>query len=168
MEAKYVIRAAVPADLAAVADLVHRLQDHLEAANPDLWCMTDEARANLKGQLAGRLRDPQVCALVAEHEREGIIGVIFGRIVTNKRYVPARAGQIDQAFVHENHRRQGIGSQLVVQLTQFFARQDVEDISLRYVSGNQQAAAFWTAMGFSPRIITAGAGRTRIAPKRNE
>ncbi|MGD2039911.1 MAG: GNAT family N-acetyltransferase [Anaerolineae bacterium] len=168
MEAKYVIRAALPADLATVADLVHKLQDHLEASNPDLWRMTDEARANLKGQLAGRLRDPQVCALVAEHEREGIIGVIFGRIVTNKRYVPARAGQIDQAFVHENHRLQGIGSQLVAQLTRYFAQQGVEDISLRYVSGNQQAEAFWTALGFSPRIITAGAGRKRVTPELNE
>ena len=89
-----------------MTELLHALQDHLETSNSDLWRMTDEARANLKGQVASRLRDPHVCALVAEHEQEGIVGVIFGRVVTNKRYTPAQAGQIDQAFVCENHRRQ--------------------------------------------------------------
>jgi hypothetical protein len=53
-------------------------------------------------------------------------------------------------------------------MTQFFAQHDVEDVSLRYVAGNKQAQAFWTALGFSPRIITAGAGRKMVAPDRNK
>jgi ribosomal protein S18 acetylase RimI-like enzyme len=162
MKAAYLIREALPSDLAVAVALLHALQDHLEASNPDLWRLTDTARGNLKGQLAARLRDPQICVLVAEHEQNGVVGIIFGRIVTNKRYTPARAGQIDQAFVHENHRRQGVGSQLVAHLNQFFAEQNVEDISLRYVSGNQQAERFWKALGFTPRIITVGAARKTI------
>ena len=166
MTASYTIRTALPSDLPAVTDLVHALQDHLEASNPDLWRITEEARANLKGQLASRLRDPRICILVAEHEQEGIVGVIFGRVVTNRRYTPAQAGQIDQAFVYESHRRQGIGTQLVAHLNEFFAQQNVEDISLRYVVGNEQAARFWASLGFSPRIITAGATRKDLAQNR--
>jgi hypothetical protein len=47
----------------------------------------------------------------------------------------------------------------VALLCRFFASEDVEDITLRYVVGNEEADAFWSALGFSPRIITAGAQR---------
>jgi ribosomal protein S18 acetylase RimI-like enzyme len=118
--------------------------------------MTDVARANLPAQIASRLRSDACCALVAEHRQDGVVGVIFGRIVTNNRYTPSQAGQVDQAFVHQAHRRAGVGSRLVSELCRFFESQGVEDISLRYVVGNREAAGFWAALGFSPRIITSG------------
>jgi GNAT superfamily N-acetyltransferase len=121
--------------------------------------MKPEARHNLKGQMSGRLQGANTCALVAEHDEDGVVGVIFGRIVVNNRYTPSRAGQIDQAFVRADHRRGGVGSRLVALLCRFFASEGVEDITLRYVVGNEEADAFWSALGFSPRIITAGSAR---------
>jgi GNAT superfamily N-acetyltransferase len=153
----YIVRPAQKADLERIAELALALQDHLEACNPDLWAMTDQTRANLKGQLAGRLNAVGVCALVAVHERDGVVGLIFGRVAANRSYTPERAGLVDQAFVHPDHRRQGVGSLLVAELCRFFAREGVDDLSLRYVVGNDEAAAFWTALGFAPRIVTAGA-----------
>jgi GNAT superfamily N-acetyltransferase len=159
---KYTIRPAREADLDRVAELLLALQDYLETCNRDLWQMTSLARGNLKGQLAGRLNAPSACALVAEHDQDGVIGVIFGRVVTNKSYTPDRAGLVDQAFVRQGHRRAGVGSRLVAELCRFFAQEGVDDLSLRYVVGNQEAAGFWTALGFAPRIITAGASRQVI------
>jgi ribosomal protein S18 acetylase RimI-like enzyme len=161
----YTIRPAEISDLDSLAELLLSLQDHLEASNPDLWRMKPKARKDLKGQIAGRLRDKNSCALVAEHEVDGIIGVIFGRVVTNNRYTPSRAGQVDQAFVRDDHRRAGVGSRLVAELCRFFSAEEVEDISLRYVTGNQEAAHFWSALGFGPRIVTAG-GRRQIVEQR--
>jgi GNAT superfamily N-acetyltransferase len=138
------------------------LQDHIEASNPHLWRLKPQARGNLKGQIAGRLAARDCCVLVAEHHKEGVIGVIFGRIIVNKRYTPSRAGQVDQLFVHRDHRRAGVGKQLVDRLCHFFADEAVEDISLRYVVGNAEAGAFWTAVGFSPRIVTSGATREAV------
>jgi GNAT superfamily N-acetyltransferase len=159
---QYWLRPARAADLDSLTELLLALQDRIEASNPDLWRMKPEARHNMKGQIGGRLRGPTTCALVAEHDEDGVVGVIFGRIAVNSRYTPSRAGQIDQAFVRADHRRGGIGSRLVALLCRFFASEGVEDITLRYVVGNDEADAFWSALGFSPRIITAGTRREAL------
>ena len=161
-EGSYMIRPAQASDLGRLAELLLALQDHLEAANANLWRMKPEARGNLKGQIARRLKSDLGCALVAQHEKDGVVGVIFGRVVTNNRYMPSRAGQVDQLFVRSDHRRAGVGSRLLAELCRFFAGVEVEDISLRYVSGNDEAAGFWSAVGFSPRIIASGASRQEV------
>ena len=160
---QYSLRPVEPADLDRLIELLLALQDQIEASNPDLWRMVPEARRNLKGQIGGRLKATDSCGLVADHEEDGVIGAIFGRIVVNNRYTPSRAGQIDQAFVRADHRRSGVGSRLVALLCRFFASEGVEDITLRYVVGNEEADAFWTALGFTPRIVIAGAGREALA-----
>lgn len=162
VESPYTIRKAQTSDLDRLAELLQALQDHLETSNSALWRLKPEARSNLKGQIAGRLASEHCCALVAEHDEHGIVGVIFGRIITNHRYTPSRAGQVDQAFVRADHRRAGLGRKLVRQLCRFFAAEEVEDISLRYVVGNAEAATFWSAIGFSPRIMTCGATRELV------
>lgn len=164
----YTIRPARPADLERLVELMLALQNHLEAANPDLWRMKPDARRDLKGQLAGRLTAANGCTLVAEHEEDGVVGAIFGRVVANKRYVPERAGLVDQVFVRPDHRRAGVGSWLVAEICRFFAAQDVDDLSLRYVAGNKEAAAFWSALGFAPRIVTAGAARQDVEGRRHQ
>ena len=164
----YSLRPAQPADLDGLIELLLALQDRIEASNPDLWRMKPGARRNLKGQIGARLEAANSCALVAEHEEDGVVGLIFGRIVVNNRYTPSRAGQVDQAFVRADHRRAGVGSRLVALLCRFFASEDVEDITLRYVVGNEEAANFWSALGFSPRIITAGVGREALEQRVHE
>jgi GNAT superfamily N-acetyltransferase len=161
-EFSYEIRPAEKADLDRLVELLLALQDHLEAANPDLWRMKEESRANLKGKIASRLDAAKSLTLVAEHERDGVVGLISGRIAANNRYDPPLAGLVDQAFVREDHRRRAVASRLVAELCRFFADKGVEDLSLRYVVGNEEAAAFWSALGFAPRILTAGARRSEI------
>jgi GNAT superfamily N-acetyltransferase len=159
---EYTIRSAQTADLDRLVELVLALQDHIEGSNPDLWRMKPEARAHLRGQLSSRLKASDCCALVAENREDGVVGLIFGRVTTNKRYIPKRVGVVDQIFVRVDHRRAGVGSRLVAGLCGYFADRDVEDLSLRYVVGNEEAAAFWTALGFAPRIVVAGAGRAAV------
>lgn len=162
MDAGYLIRPAQRTDLDHLVVLQLALQDHLETSNPDLWRMSDQTRAQLKGQLAARLAAIDSRVLVAAHPEDGVVGVIYGRVVTNKGYTPSRTGIVDQAFVQPQHRRLGIGTRLVAELCRFFAAQGVDDLSLRYVTGNEQAAAFWTSLGFSPRIVTVGASRQAV------
>jgi GNAT superfamily N-acetyltransferase len=153
----YTIRTAQRADLDRLVELLLALQDHIESSNPYLWRLRVEARDNLKGQLAARLEAPAVCSLVADHDPEGVIGVVFGRVLTNNRYEPSRAGSVDQLFVRPDHRRGGVARRLMAELCRFFDQESVADLSLRYVEGNQEAADFWVSVGFSPRIVTAGA-----------
>lgn len=88
--------------------------------------------------------------------------MVFGRVVTNEQYLPSRTGVVDQLFVQPRYRRAGVGSALVAELCRYFARQGVDDISLRYVAGNHEAQSFWVALGFRPRIVTVGASRLKI------
>jgi len=150
------------ADLDRLVELLLALQDLLEAANPDLWQMKGDAKDQFRGQIAARLTASSSCALIAEHEQDGAVGMIFGRVVTNSRYIPDRAGLVDQVFVREDHRRGGVGSGLMSELCRFFAGEGVDDLSLRYVVGNDEAAGFWEALGFAPRIVTAGASRQAV------
>ena len=158
----YTIRTARREDLDCLEALLLALQEHLEASNPSVWQKSEEAREALRAQIANRLRAEGSLTFVAEHTADGVVGVINGRIVTNTRYLPARAGSIDQAFVRVDHRRSGVGAALVAALCRFFAAEGVDDLSLRYVVGNEEATAFWTALGFRPRIVTAGAARARV------
>ena len=162
MNADYTIRPAQQSDLDCLVALQLALQDHLEASNPNLWRMSDQTRTQLKGQLAARLAAPDSCVLVAEHIEDGVVGVIYGRVVTNKGYAPSRTGMVDQAFVQSQHRRRSIGACLVAELCRFFAGQGIADLSLRYVTGNEEATSFWAALGFTPRIVTVGASRRAV------
>jgi len=158
----YTVRPARREDLDRLEELYLALQDHLEASNPDVWQKSQEARRALRAQIANRLKGNDSLTLVAEHDEDGVVGVVNGRVVTNSHYVPSRAGTIDQAFVRHDHRRGGVGAALVAAMCRFFAAQGVDDLSLRYVVGNEEAADFWTALGFQPRIVTSGASRGKV------
>jgi len=158
----YVVRPASASALDRLAELLLELQDHLEQANPGLWRMKPEARKGLRAQIANRLNAVGSTAVVAEHRDEGVVGVAFGRVVANHRYDPAVAGNVDQVYVRPDHRRQGIATRLAAEVCRFFAQEGVTDLSLRYVIGNDEAAAFWQALGFAPRIITAGASLEEV------
>ncbi|MGC9333556.1 MAG: GNAT family N-acetyltransferase [Anaerolineae bacterium] len=159
---EYRVRPALITDVDRLVGLLAALQDHVETSNATIWEMTAEARRNLRGQVVSRVGAENGCALVAEYAQDGIVGMAFGRVVTNNRYQPSRAGLVDQVYVVPEHRHKGAGRRLVAEMCQFFAGEGVDDLSLRYVVGNAEAAAFWTAMGFEPRIITAGASRQQV------
>lgn len=157
MNDPYVIRQAHVADLDQLEELLLALQDHIERANATLWRMVPEGREGLRAQIANRLAAAAGIAVVAEHWDDGVVGVVFGRVVANHRYEPSLAGLVDQAYVRQDHRRRGVASRLVAEVCRVFAEQGAADISLRYVIGNDEAAGFWRALGLVPRIITAGA-----------
>jgi len=163
MKSNYVIRLAMPADLDRLVELILALQQHVEASDPALWRLTEQAQKALPGQVAARLDDATSCILVAEHHQDGVVGLLLGRVMVDERYTPTRTGFIEQVFVAEGHRRQGVGVRLVAEICRFFAEQGVDDISLRYAVGNEGAVRFWTALGFAPRIVIAGTTRQALA-----
>jgi len=172
MSDPYVIRPAHVADLDRLEELLLALQDHIEGANAELWRMVPEGREGLRAQIANRLGVAASRALVAEHQEDGVVGVVFGRVVANHRYEPHMAGLVDQAYVRPDHRRRGVATRLVAEVCRFFAEQGAADISLRYVIGNDEAAGLWQALGFVPRIVTAGAAleaiQARLAPGQDQ
>ncbi len=165
MRSDYIIRPAAPTDLDRLVALVLALQRHVEMSDPALWRLTEQAQKDLPERLAARLDDAVTRILVAEHRRDGVVGVLVGRVMADERYIPARMGFIEQVFVAEGHRRQGVGVRLVAEICRFFAERGVDDISLRYAVGNEGAVRFWAALGFAPRIVTAGTTRQALAAR---
>jgi GNAT superfamily N-acetyltransferase len=162
MHGAYTVRRAERRDLDRLTELMLALQDHLEASDPSLWRMTPDARRQFRTQVASRLHAADSIALVAEHTEAGVVGAIFGRVTAHTRYLPSKAGSIDQLYVDASHRRAGLGTGLVEGLCAFFARAQVDDLTLRYAVGNREAAAFWAHLGFEPRILVVGAARRAV------
>jgi GNAT superfamily N-acetyltransferase len=162
MSNSYIIRPARAADLNQLEELLLALQDHVEGANTALWRMRPEGREGMRAQIANRIALAANTAVVAEHAADGVVAIVFGRVVANHRYEPPLAGLVDQLYVRPNHRRRGVASRLIAEICRFFAEQGVGDISLRYAVGNDEATRFWQALGFAPRIVISGAALETI------
>ena len=154
--ASWSIRAARESDIDRLMELLLTLQEHHESRNSQLWRLTANGRERLKEQLVQFLADEDSRVFVAVNDSGAIAGMAIGQIRRNDSYMPAVSASVRRLFVVEEWRNLGIGTELVKCLCQFFASLHVEDISIQYIAGNDEAARFWEKLGFQPRILTAG------------
>ena len=116
-----------------------------------------------------RLKDRKRVILVAEHG-ECLAGFIVGKIMNyppDYRYKsilrrivhyvkkitplpikPMKWGFIEDCYVMPSLRRQGIGSQLVLNAMQWFQSKQVSRIELSLIARNEEGEAFWRKSGF--------------------
>jgi ribosomal protein S18 acetylase RimI-like enzyme len=150
------IRAATVIDLDALVGLRADLQRHVQSCNSRLWRTTDnkERRNQLRQEVLEMLADIDgrtVLALIAGN----IAGFAYGRVHRKTTEIPNIVGNILGVFVETQYRNRGLGSRLVEELCVFFASQNVEEVTLRYVLGNKEAEKFWNSRGFEPVIAVA-------------
>ncbi|MCA0972592.1 GNAT family N-acetyltransferase [Halobacillus litoralis] len=85
--------------------------------------------------------------LVAEREGE-VLGYILGTV---DRDVNGRlCGCVEEIFVDEFYRREGVGTTLCRELMEWMQGKEVEGIRLNLLAGYPRAAAFFEAIGFTP------------------
>ena len=82
--------------------------------------------------------------------------MVIGVVNSDEFRIPSIVANIKTAFVVEEWRGKGIGTELVKRLCQFFTSSGVKDVFVSYVVGNQEGMRFWENLGFQPRIITGG------------
>lgn len=99
--------------------------------------------------------------IIAE-EKHKPVGYISGRAITRRDEEPPTIGVISTMWVEPSHRNKGTGTRLVRDMLKRFSDTGVEDITLRYVIGNKEAEAFWSGLGFEPRITVANAEPSRV------
>jgi GNAT superfamily N-acetyltransferase len=144
------VRRAGPADLPALSGLfdeLDRLQRDWRVFTPRRG-VADEVAATYR-QVGAR---PDVVVVVAEDGAEPV-GMAFGEATTPSRFSDERALELSGVVVREDRRREGIGRLLVAEALRFAREQGLDWITLKTFDPNGDALAFWTAIGFTPRLV---------------
>ena len=158
----WAIRQATEGDLVALAAMRVALQELMAERNPASWQTAVGAAEHARQELQGWLRDPDYVVLAACAQEGAVVGMAAGRVERQPDVAPAVVGHIRRVYVAEGWRQRGIGKALVARLCGFFAAHGVQEVSLRYVSGNIEGERFWAGLGFEPRLITAGAALASV------
>ncbi len=158
------IRNATSSDLKKLVELQLSLQRHAEKSNPWVWRITEEGKTSIRQKFEKTLSDSNSRIVVAEIGG-GVVGFSQGEVARRTDYSPERVGTISLIYVAEKFRRRGIGSHLVEKLCQFFIKEKVEQVTLRFIIGNIEAQRFWSKLNFEP-IITAVSIRPEELKKR--
>ncbi|RJS90514.1 GNAT family N-acetyltransferase [Candidatus Bathyarchaeota archaeon] len=141
------IRSAERSDVEELVRLRLLFQRHMERPNPRVWRITKEGEAHLREETEEMLAKEDGRMLVAV--KDGVIvGFIYGEFSHRTTYTPNNIGRISILYVREEFRRRGIGKRLVEELCRFFASKNVEEVTLNYIIGNEEAEGFWGALGF--------------------
>lgn len=148
------IRKARASDKDELVRMRLRMQEHMEAANPGIWKITEEGRRRIWPEVEETLSNGEDRVLVAEEEGI-IVGFTHGRVVSRETYTPRTVGHIDTIYVEPAQRRRGVGSGLVRELCRYFRERGVDEVNLRYVLGNDEAEEFWRILSLTPVIQTA-------------
>jgi len=136
------IRAAVSADIEAVADLDRRTQ------NVPHWSVADYLAALSPADGPGRAPGTRRCFFVAEAWPE-IVGFAVGRVTVLEAEVLA---ELESVAVAESLRRAGIGRALCGAVIAWARRQGAAQIELEVRSRSYGPIALYNSLGF----VTAG------------
>ncbi|MFJ8454981.1 GNAT family N-acetyltransferase [Bacillus paramycoides] len=83
--------------------------------------------------------------LLIDSETDNILGFCIA-------YSKKISGKIEVLFVDEKYRRNGLGLKLMNSAVEWFKEQQIDDIELTVVYGNE-AVSFYQKLGFYPRSI---------------
>lgn len=98
--------------------------------------------------LLGLLREKEGQIFVASEDNSNLVGYC---LVTKKLYPaesPQLYGCINGIYLHESHRRQGLGSRLLKAGLDWLKLQNVKGLELYHVINDEGARAFWEKQGF--------------------
>jgi GNAT superfamily N-acetyltransferase len=98
-----------------------------------------------------RLRDAVV--LVAEDDEGEIVGMSYGEVNAPSRFSDERALEISGVVVRGGHRGRGVGRALVREAARFASTHGVPWVELKTFAPNEGSMAFWTGLGFTPRVV---------------
>ncbi len=114
----------------------------------------DDFKFQIKNWLQQVSNQPASLIIIALKDDQAV-GFIMGMVEpqTNQFSRYKLHGLIQALYVNPNHRRQGIGQQLVEQLEMAFIEHRVPYCDLSYHPKNITARKFWKKLGFIPAQI---------------
>jgi ribosomal protein S18 acetylase RimI-like enzyme len=95
-----------------------------------------------------------------EYNDGRLVGVVCVRVYEtppDPAMVPLRRGHVEMLVVSEAHRRRGIGTRLMAEVSGWARRQGAAELVLTVWAGNREAEAFYQGLGFGElsRVLSA-------------
>ena len=153
MQTTVVIRPANRRDIPALVALWEELMDFHQARDP-FFTRSDNGSEIFARFIGENTRNDAACVLVATVDAK-IVGYCQGIL---DRHPPALAesdfGQILDFGVTAEHRRAGIGEQMLKAICEWFRREGIHRVEVRHSMRNEIGACFWPKMGFEPYLQT--------------
>jgi ribosomal protein S18 acetylase RimI-like enzyme len=156
----FTIRRAGPKDIPGALELYGQL-DRLQGG----WRVF-EPLADPVGEVEARYRralmEPDSIHVVAEREGR-VVGMALARITVPSSMSDERAAELSNVVVDPPARGRGIGRALVAEVARWARDLGVRRIVIKTYAQNQEALAFWEALGFRPRFVQMTATADHLA-----
>lgn len=153
MGKKVIIREAAEKDISSIVELWKEFIDFNKERH-QFFTRTATGHEKFAELVARNMSSDNSCVFVAEQNGE-ILGYCQ---VAISNYPPVyetrRYGSILDLAVTKKYRRMGIGERLFKAAREWFCNNNIHRIEVPVAISNEQAAAFWGEMGFSPYIET--------------
>lgn len=149
MHARYSIRSATIADIDAIVGL----WEHLNAIQRPVRIFKPVAdeQAQARAEIRESLEHPNTCTFLAHAEATPVATVAVE--------VHAKGGMNDDTIatisrlvVHPDYRMVGLATDLIARAERFARERGASHLSAWVYTGNTDAARFWRARGFFPRV----------------
>jgi len=145
-------------DKEKLVSFMDQLQDYLIAIDP----LHRMRRGKNYGEvyttsLLSKIRSEQGIIFFAE-ENKVLLGVIVGLIEEQEKEnllecVPTRAGRIQELFVDQQHRSNGVGKLLIKNMEDFFKKNKCTIIKVEVFAPNAKAQQFYDHYDFQDRVV---------------
>lgn len=114
--------------------------------------LTSNAASSYQNYLLMHIRSPKSIVVVAEDEGR-IVGFCCAYMCANlPMFQPSEFGYISDLAVDGACQRQGLGSQILDYVTEWFSRYAIRCIQLQVYSNNEQGKQFWSSKGYKPFV----------------
>ncbi len=152
--ANVVIRPARDADAEAIGGLWAELVQHHHALDAALPAAATDGPVRYARAIQDHLRGASTLVLVADCDGE-VVGYALGVVadMISSLFAHEATGFIADLYVCPNFQRRGVGRRLVSEMATWFAAQGVEHYEWHVAVRNQEALAFWRAMGGEPLMM---------------
>jgi GNAT superfamily N-acetyltransferase len=124
------------------------------AARDPIFIRRPDAEKNWEAFVRANMASDSAAVFVAEQDSR-IVGYCMAMISS---YPPVLAlstfGELMDLMVHSEHRRQGIGEQLLGAAIAWYKDRGIKRIEVRVAATNEISMVFWPKMGFQPYLKT--------------
>ncbi len=146
------IRLATTSDIPAIMELWNDLMAFHQPLN-SFFELCSDANEKFLTYLQSNIQNTEKAHVFIADVNNQVIGYMMGVILnTAPVFKISQVGEIMDAFVTKEFRRQNIGELLFNELKTWFQIKNVNHIDVNIAVGNSLSSQFWAKMGFKPLL----------------